>query len=225
MADKNNDAEVNNKKNVLYFEGAGWGDADSSKSTDLKNCRIRTRFQNNTGEEIYLELGGGAGANQGKAYIHYCFYNDCNENSSLRQYEKGSWFNYNKTDLLHFVNTKMNCSFNDIETIHDDRYRVHGENGTYNIYNDNINTQKGDHIAVNSSHGVVTIDKNGYIVEGDLIEYNIKRFDVEEYKKHYNVDQLPSTIDILDLGYWYDEIEYVEPDHQWRKEIKEELGL
>jgi len=41
---------------TLIFEGAGWADADTSKATDVTNCRIRTRLRNNSGRVIYLEI-------------------------------------------------------------------------------------------------------------------------------------------------------------------------
>lgn len=40
---------------TLYFEGAGWSDAESSKAT-VGNCRIRTAFHTMNGEQIYLEM-------------------------------------------------------------------------------------------------------------------------------------------------------------------------
>ena len=42
---------------TLIFEGAGWSEADTSKGTDVTNCRIRTRIRNNEGRVIYLEMG------------------------------------------------------------------------------------------------------------------------------------------------------------------------
>jgi hypothetical protein len=55
------------------------------------------------------------------------------------------------------------------------------------------------------------------------------RFDIQEYKKHYQVTELPDSIDILDLGYYYKERndltgywapKYEEPAHDWREEVK-----
>jgi len=43
---------------TLIFEGAGWVAADSSKASDVGNCRIRSTFKNKHGREIYLELNG-----------------------------------------------------------------------------------------------------------------------------------------------------------------------
>ena len=43
--------------NTLIFEGAGW---DTAENNGVGNCRIRTKFINNTGDEIYLELTGHA---------------------------------------------------------------------------------------------------------------------------------------------------------------------
>lgn len=41
---------------TLYFEGAGWSEADISKAT-IGNCRIRTAFHTTDGRAVYLELG------------------------------------------------------------------------------------------------------------------------------------------------------------------------
>ena len=43
---------------TLVFEGAGWAGADTSKRTDVTNCRIRTRIKNREGRIIYLEMLG-----------------------------------------------------------------------------------------------------------------------------------------------------------------------
>ena len=40
---------------TLYFEGAGWEDAESSKAT-IGNCRVRTAFRRSDGSPVYLEL-------------------------------------------------------------------------------------------------------------------------------------------------------------------------
>ena len=36
-----NDSRVSK---LIKFEGAGWASADTSKATDMKNCRVRTTF-------------------------------------------------------------------------------------------------------------------------------------------------------------------------------------
>lgn len=43
---------------TLIFEGAGWSSADSSKASDVGNCRIRATFLNKQGKQIYIELNG-----------------------------------------------------------------------------------------------------------------------------------------------------------------------
>ncbi len=42
---------------MLYFEGAGWSNADISKAT-IGNCRIRTAFHLDDGRAVYLEING-----------------------------------------------------------------------------------------------------------------------------------------------------------------------
>ncbi len=89
---------------------------------------------------------------------------------------------------------------------------------------------------VRSSHGVLTIDEDGYVTEcqrdnnesaggGHLVL--ITRFDLVEWRRFWSAtDQ--AEIDILDLGYWYNDPKtktsvYVAPDAGWRKEIAEIL--
>ncbi len=60
---------------------------------------------------------------------------------------------------------------------------------------------------------------------GDRCIKRISKFDVEEYKKHYNKTDVPDRVDILDMGYWQWQEKshslkkvYEEPAHEWRKD-------
>jgi hypothetical protein len=84
-----------------------------------------------------------------------------------------------------------------------------------------------------SSHGVLAINTiTGEVVSMNLEEpdseegkdlASIARFDVEEWKGKYQKPELPKSIDILDLGYWYgsNPEQYEEPAHDWRIEAAE----
>jgi len=115
---------------TLVFEGAGWADADISKATDVGNCRIRTRLRNNNGRVIYLEVLCCYFENQkmiptwakGLNYVSYIdavFYTD-SKWDSRRSVSKelqpltDLHFEYNKANILKFVNEKLNCSFDDV---------------------------------------------------------------------------------------------------------------
>ena len=125
------------EKRILYFEGAGWEGADSSRATDLGNCRIRTRIKNKDGRIIYLEMGGFLRNKYTPkdvdfsilGRIDHVFYTDIdwdardNYSRELSQYEKLS-FEYNKENVLNFVNEKLNCDFEDIVTLSE--LNVHG---------------------------------------------------------------------------------------------------
>lgn len=82
--------------------------------------------------------------------------------------------------------------------------------------------------AVSSSHGQFVIDCSGRILQvddesGELP--NVTRFDVAEWEKYWG-RKLDDSLDILDLGYWYDDKgteRYEEPAHDWRLEIKQGL--
>jgi len=145
--------------NILYFEGAGWSDADSSKATNVSNCRIRTAFVNNEGKMIYLELQGN-GKPQYKSYgkfsgevldivlfIDFCFEitdingknDDCNK--SRLGYDKTSMksIDYTKENIVAWVNKALNCSFDSMEVLHDfEGYRVHADSQGYNLMNNHV---------------------------------------------------------------------------------------
>jgi len=144
---------INNK--TLYFEGAGWADAESSRSTDVKNCRIRTAFTNNENKKIYLEILQGNIYNQKKKnqiekyYIHIdsIFYitddpeiDDCNSSRIKHDWlEIKNNYNYTVEDITKVINNLCNTDFNNIVTLPDlAGYRVHKEKGGYNLANDFI---------------------------------------------------------------------------------------
>lgn len=87
-------------------------------------------------------------------------------------------------------------------------------------------------LTIRSSNGeLIANPESGHVIsckmedDGEGLD-KIIRFDLEEFKKHYNYTQesLPISIDILDLGYWYESIDdivkYEEPAHEWRKEFR-----
>jgi len=78
-----------------------------------------------------------------------------------------------------------------------------------------------------SSGGTIKVDA----VSGDVIECTtnrnednelrqIAKFDVAEYKSHYNVTEIPGDLDILDLGYWTNDGAYEKPVDDWRNEMR-----
>ncbi len=126
---------------TLIFEGAGWADADTSKATDVGNCRIRTRLRNNSGRVVYLEIlcchfenpkttpEWAKGMNY-TAYIDSVFYSDSkwdNNRSFSRDLQPltNIHFEYNKENILKFVNEKLNCSFDDMIVYNNNEVRVH----------------------------------------------------------------------------------------------------
>lgn len=145
---------------TLIFEGAGWADADTSKATDVTNCRIRTRLRNNSGRVIYLEIlcchfenpkttpEWAKGMNY-TAYIDSVFYSDSkwdNNRNFSRDLQPltNIHFEYNKDNILKFVNEKLNCSFDNIVIYNNSEVRVHNSevplcdcsNGDYIPYKD-----------------------------------------------------------------------------------------
>jgi len=90
---------------------------------------------------------------------------------------------------------------------------------------------------IRSNHGELTIGEDGYVVmrqihnsdsdEGRHLT-SITRFNLAEWKRYWSNTRQQTQIDILDIGYWYDDAEgeyysYEPPVMSWRKEIAEAL--
>jgi len=78
-------------------------------------------------------------------------------------------------------------------------------------------------ITAHSSHGSITFgSETGLTLESNLCGCDdcpqVERFNIEEYCTHYGKG-VPQDVDILDLGYWGKDGEYVEPAHDWRKDV------
>jgi len=129
---------------TLYFEGAGWADCDTSKATDVQNCRIRTAFHNDKGEAIYLEMTScevtKRSANYLKSYRYAGFVDSCHyilgdddENKHSIYNRNAKTFEYTKANILSFVNS-LGCSFDKVETLPDlAGYRVFKDHDGYNF--------------------------------------------------------------------------------------------
>lgn len=130
---------------ILHFEGAGWFDADISKATDMKNCRVRTAFTNDKGEKIYLEMSAHEVTKHSvptvkklkyACLVTDCFYitgdqDDCNKNRIMNRNVVA--FEYSKENVLSFVNS-LGCSFDEVETLPVlAGYRVFADGDGYNF--------------------------------------------------------------------------------------------
>jgi hypothetical protein len=117
-------------ENILKFEGAGWADCDTSKATDLLNCRIRTAFS--VEEKVYyLEcLISEERKNKGQYELWVDAFLDITEAKSLYcdydrlPEERKTQLSANKAELLNFINSTTGADFTDIETVNDNSFRV-----------------------------------------------------------------------------------------------------
>jgi hypothetical protein len=89
-------------------------------------------------------------------------------------------------------------------------------------------------ITISSSQGDFRCNEDGKISTNGKTEYEtgngeliqILSFDTEEWKSHYQHESLPLSIDILDLGYTYQEkdashVGYEPPDYEWRELMRQ----
>lgn len=138
-------------KKILYFEGAGWSDADISIAT-IGNCRIRTAFHLDDGRAVYLEIAGAERSKhsppeiykwQYTGFVTHCFYitddkpnNDCNKHRVMLPKKRGTkrsmvehntHFEYTEAEILRLVNS-LGASFDSIKVVPDlGGYRVFPE--------------------------------------------------------------------------------------------------
>lgn len=115
---------------VIKFEGAGWEGADTSKATDMLNCRVRTTFINDLGKEIYLEIGcydNRKRTSQGRWHygfdmpwhIDFLFYTSERNIGCSKEFSEDyrTVREFNKKNVLEFINRVCKASFEEIETI------------------------------------------------------------------------------------------------------------
>ena len=126
---------------TLYFEGAGWSGADSSKAT-IGNCRIRTAFHldpekkhprcscgepHDGAAAVYLEIICGTIGKENRKlglkptyygwidYLHYVTDDDRNDdcNRHILPFERRARIDYTLESILKFVND-LGASFDAI---------------------------------------------------------------------------------------------------------------
>lgn len=134
---------------TLYFEGAGWSGADSSKAT-IGNCRIRTAFHLTDGRGVYLEIVCCERTKNSSPLIKWpytgsvtdCYYitddkpnDDCNRHRVRLQGEGSPYvehntrFDYTEKEILKFVNS-LGADFDSVKVCPDlGGYRVFPEQG------------------------------------------------------------------------------------------------
>ena len=89
-------------------------------------------------------------------------------------------------------------------------------------------------ITVVSTHGIITADKDGKVIE--VLSYigsrspatwellAIDRLDVVEWQYSYPFDDITDgELDILDIGYWNKDGSYERPCYSWREEREQAL--
>lgn len=132
---------------TLYFEGAG-----SVPRGDVENCRIRTAFTNDHGEQIYLELIGAPVYSKGKQdrhsfeksalFIEACFYINktfINTGGFTQHYKVElnavmGLGEYSKTKILNFINEQLHCHFFQIMVLDElSGYSVFKDKSKYNF--------------------------------------------------------------------------------------------
>lgn len=133
-------ADAEKAVKVLFFEGAG-----CAERGDLENCRIRTAFRNDEGKAFYLELSGFEKHKwtsdrlkhfQNVGTVDYC-YELGEDGEKVRADVERQCFEYNRANILAFVNRECGCSFTDIVVVDIFYgYHVHKNGGGYNFMED-----------------------------------------------------------------------------------------
>ena len=70
----------------------------------------------------------------GKIYVDFCFNRNCNDGSHFRVHEGLKRFNYNKSNILKFINS-LDCDFKHIETVTHEIYSPLTQREDLNPYN------------------------------------------------------------------------------------------
>jgi hypothetical protein len=73
-----------------------------------------------------------------------------------------------------------------------------------------IVVEQGD-ILIDGEYGNIVVINGGW--DSHLTP---KTFNVAEYRNHYGVANLPQTVDIRDIGYWYGDKCYLPPSDSFR---------
>lgn len=120
--------------NRLKFEGAGWSNADSSKSTNVGNCRIRTVFVNNENKVIFLELHQAPVYKKNKIIEYKTYLEDCFiiplgcDYGKLYTRGMANIGEYNKENILSWINKNLHCNFTELQICNNGEYRSFGDN-------------------------------------------------------------------------------------------------
>ena len=142
----------------------------------------------------------------------------------------------NAVARLNHLKSEMG-SISEVNIVYNDVV-LYFENGmTLTISDNEISYQSDEHIkcekdtsfTFDSSWGEITCDSKGNVINIDGHEeidgersylYDIVRFDMDEYKKFCDDNGLThgEALDMLCVGYWKQDGEFAEPDHEWRKE-------
>lgn len=196
---------------ILHFEGAGWSNADISKST-IGNCRIRTAFHLDDGRLVYLEIIGSERTKRSlpevykwpyTGFVDSCFYitdekpNDDENKHRIRLTDKKRVFEYSEKAILKFVN-KLGASFDAIKVVPD--------LGGYRVFKEKYFS----HGSARYNYGD-EFDYNEEAISRRQIVYNkiyeIEKAELKEDRENHN-DKLvhsPGPIDYPNFSLWVDE--------------------
>ena len=199
---------------TLIFEGAGWAGADTSKGTDVTNCRIRTRIRNNNGRLVYLEMGCCHFDKKTKYIPKYAEGLEYATHIDSVHFVDAKWdkrtchssslshltevhFEYNKENIIKYVNDNLNCSFDKIEVINEGLFVFKNDDPLCDCSNGDYEPFKDIETNINQLDGIKTIalwEKHRQaeyrINYNSLMKLPYMKRHIEEQEKQYNKNHL-----------------------------------
>lgn len=113
---------------TIFFEVVGA--ENNLKQTDIKNDKLRSEFINNDNQKIYIDLSRCPrwGINEFKRHsiifewalsVNTVYNMTIDKPIKISNQQTRNKYDYNKCDILKFINEQLNCSFTDLQLLNE----------------------------------------------------------------------------------------------------------